>query len=48
MALDFLILPCSLTLQVPTTQNGQTHSNNSWAAADELFGCVSSFCWVGA
>ena len=25
-------------------QNGQTHSNNSWAVADELFECVSPFC----
>ena len=29
-----------LTLQVPTTQNGQTHSNNSSAKADEFFECV--------
>ena len=26
-----------LTLQAPTPQNGQTHSNNSSATADELF-----------
>ena len=29
-----------LTLQAPTTQNGQTHSNNSSAFADEFFECV--------
>ena len=32
-----------LTLQVPTTQNGQTHSNNSSAKADEFFECVDHF-----
>ena len=30
----------ALTLYVPTPQNGQTHSNNSSAIADELFECV--------
>ena len=35
-----------LTLSVPTTQNGQTHSNNSLATADELFECVWPFCGV--
>ena len=29
-----------LTLEAPTPQNGQTHSNNSSAFADELFECV--------
>ena len=38
----------SLTLEAPTPQNSQTHSNNSSAAADELFECVSPFYWVGA
>ena len=28
-----------LTLLTPTPQNGQTHSNNSSATADELFEC---------
>ena len=29
-------------------QNGQTHSENSSAVADELFECVRPFCKVGA
>ena len=29
-----------LTFKAPATQNGQTHSNNSSATADELFQCV--------
>ena len=29
-----------LTLYAPTPQNGQTHSNNSSAKAEELFECV--------
>ena len=29
-----------LTLEAPTPQNGQTHSNNLSAKADELFECV--------
>ena len=29
-------------------KNGQTHSNNSSAVADELFECVWLFCVVGA
>ena len=29
-----------LTLKAPILQNDQTHSNNSSAVADELFGCV--------
>ena len=37
-----------LTLQAPTPQNGQTHSNNSSANADELFECVRPFRGVGA
>ena len=37
-----------LTLKAPIPQNGQTHSNNSSATADELFECVSPFCKVGA
>ena len=28
-------------------QNGQTHSNNSTATADELFECVKPFSGVG-
>ena len=37
-----------LTIQAPTQQNGQTHSNNSSAFVDELFECVWLFCGVGA
>ena len=38
----------TLTLKAPTPQNGQIHSINSSAAADELFECVWPFCRVGA
>ena len=38
----------TLILLVPTPQNSQTYSNNSSAAADELFEYVWSFCGVGA
>ena len=31
-----------------TPQNGQTHPNNSSAAADELLECVWPFCGVSA
>ena len=31
---------CTLTLNAPTPQNSQTHSNNSLATAEELFQCV--------
>ena len=41
-----LCIKC-LTLSVPTSQNCQTHSNNSSAAADELFESVWSFYGVG-
>ena len=37
-----------LTLQVPTLHNGQTHSNNLLAIADELLECVWPFCGIGA
>ena len=37
-----------LTLQEPTPKNGQTHSHNSSAFADELFECVGPFCAFGA
>ena len=37
-----------LTLSAPTSQNGQTDSNNSSATADELFECVWPFCGFGA
>ena len=30
-------IPKVLTLYAPITQNGQTHSKNSWAFAEELF-----------
>ena len=32
-----------LTLQAPTPQNGQTHSNNSLAVADELLSVFDHF-----
>ena len=35
-----------LTLQAPTPQNDQTHSNYSSAIADEWFECVRPFCGV--
>ena len=31
---------CKLSLEAQTPQNGQTHSKNSSAVADELFECV--------
>ena len=37
-----------LTLKAPIPQNGQTHSNNSSATADELFERVWPFCKVDA
>ena len=37
-----------LNLWEQTPQNGQTHSNNSSARADELFECVWPFYGVGA
>ena len=37
-----------LTLYAPTPQNGQIHSNNSSATADELFECVWPFCGADA
>ena len=37
-----------LTLYAPISQNGQTHSNNWSAVADELFECVWPFCEAGA
>ena len=37
---------CPLTLQAPTPENGQTHSNKSSAVADKLFECVWPFCGV--
>ena len=36
-----------LTLLTPTPENGQTHSNNSSAFADELSECVWPFCRAG-
>ena len=42
------ILFYDLTLYVPIPQNGQTHSNNLSALADELFECVWPFCGVDA
>ena len=42
---SFLLI---LTLKGPTPQKGQTHSNDSSAAANELFECVWPFCGVGA
>ena len=37
-----------LTLSEPISQNGQTHSNNSSAFANELFECVWPFYGIGA
>ena len=37
-----------LTLLAPTLKNGQTHTNNSSAIAEELFECVWSFWGAGA
>ena len=37
-----------LNLKAPTAQNGQIHSNNLLAVADELFECVWPFWEVGA
>ena len=37
-----------LIIQVRTSQNGQTHSNNLSATTDELFECIWPFCGVGA
>ena len=37
-----------LTLEAPTPQKGQTHSNNSSDVANELFECVWTFCRFGA
>ena len=37
-----------LTLKAPTAQNGQIHSNNLLAVADELFECVWPFWEIGA
>ena len=31
-----------------TPQNGQTHSNNLSATANELFECIWPFCGIGA
>ena len=47
--LEEYLEPCqkSLTYSAPTPQNGETHSNNSSAVADELFECVWPFCVVG-
>ena len=37
-----------LTLEAPTPEDGQRHSKNLLAFADELFECVWLFCGVGA
>ena len=37
-----------LTLEAPTSQNGQTHSNNSSAVTDALFECVWPFREAGS
>ena len=37
---DFCNQKQLLTLQVPTPENGQTHSDNSSATADKLFECT--------
>ena len=35
-----VLIKLTLTLKAPIPQNGQTHSKNSSATADELFECV--------
>ena len=35
-----------LSFQVPTSQNGQTHSKVRWQIPDNFFECVWLFCWV--
>ena len=37
-----------LILSAPTSQNGQTYSNNSSATVDKLFECVLPFCEIDA
>ena len=37
----------TLTLKAPTSQNGQTHLNNSSVVDDELFECVWPLCGIG-
>ena len=37
-------MSAKLTLYRPTPQNGQSHSNNSSAIADQLFECAWPFC----
>ena len=37
-----------LILSAPTSQNGQTYSNNSSATVDKLFECVLWFCEIDA
>ena len=37
-----------LTLEAPTPENSQTHSNNSSTTADKLFESVLPFCGVVA
>ena len=41
-----LILDFYTAWKQKTSQNGQTHSNNSSASADELFECVWPFCEI--
>ena len=48
MALEVETTSLISTLYAPTPQNGQIHSNNSYATADEWFECVWPFCGVGA
>ena len=43
------LISCHWFIPIPpktskNLQNGQTHSNNLWAIADELFDCVWPFC----
>ena len=44
---ESLILKLSTNISILSAPNGQTHSNNSSATADELFECVWPFCGVG-
>ena len=39
--LSLLVQSIGFPLLAPTTQNDQTHSNNSLAVAEELFKCLT-------
>ena len=45
--ITIIVITVNLTLETPTLQNGQTHSNNSSTVAEKLFECVWPFCGIG-